>query len=162
MIFSSFFQFSDLFWAAIGLLFGWYISHLQTLHRDKTENTERFAQIKVQFQFNLDRMHDILKAFDSYSPSPEWLFPDFTLDLTVLDFLLAHGSKSFSSLPCGCGPEEPFRKYNWHRYQMHHINNKLRILFPIVHQPYGLIYLKSTANHIRGEMHAINMLFRET
>ena len=79
-------------------------------------------------------------------------FPDFTLDLTVIDFLISHGPKTFNS------PEQ-FEQFDHIRYQMHHINNELAFLF-VLPEPKET-YLAKVVKHIQGEITALTDLLNK-
>lgn len=153
----------DIFLLIVGIFLGWLVTYLDNRTREKRENEERYEQIKKQFEFNLDHMHKLSTALVECEKSPlQKEFPDYTLDVTVLDFLLAQGPKSFPQSNCGCTSAEQFRRFNWHRYQMHHLNNRLRILLEIYATDDGQRYIKSVISHLNGEVDAINRLLLAT
>lgn len=71
--------------------------------------------------------------------------PDFLLDTSLINHVLFSGRDLF-------GSNEEYKKMNWLRYQMEHINNKLRLLS----EPQLFDYYRaSVLQHIQGEREAL-------
>jgi hypothetical protein len=109
--------------------------------RGQWQKGTRYKQIKGQVIDNLHLLDRMVRQFNSPAPS---VFPDYQLDLTVLDFLISHGPSSFTT-------HKEFEDFNKLRYQMHHINSELLFLFD-VYWDIPQDYRERVLNHIKGEI----------
>lgn len=132
--------------AIISAIFG----YLTQLYIERSKRTINYSQIKKHFQFNLDRL---VQMEEQLTSKPQAMHPDYRLDLTVLDFLLSTGPKTFPS-------ETQFEFANKCRFQLHHINIQLMFLFSF--QSDSQPYLQTVLAHIRGEIAHINKILEET
>ena len=117
---------------------------LTTKWFDWRQSQNNYIQIKKYFSFNLDLMGRMVSQLNAGT------LPDYKLDLTVLDFLISHGPKSFKNNIV------QFNDFNDKRYQMHHINNQLLFLFALP-EPKDK-YFTDVVKHIQGEIIALTNL----
>jgi hypothetical protein len=130
--------------AILGVVFG-------TINQNRLDRITKDAarqnlgeRLREAVQFNVDRMNDI-EAHLTGKATGTVSSPDFLLDTALINHVLFSGRDLFAS-------NKEYEDLNWHRYQIEHINNKLRLLS----EPSLFAYYRaSILEHIPGERTAL-------
>ena len=119
----EFLTFKDLFCACLGASLGIILGYFLTVHLNKQQRKQETINlqndlIKV-FKSNIRLINQCIDQLENKNE-----IPNYPLDINPVNYILFKGKNLFSN-------EDLYTQFNWQRFQLEHINNKLIYYFNI-------------------------------
>ena len=137
------FLLTNLFGAVLGLIVGLTYNKFETRFTKSSRQRIAKAQLAKAFRFNLDR---IVQMLDQTSGCPPKEIPNHPFDTHPVMQAMFYGRDLL-------GTPEDLASYNWHRYQLDHLNVKL--IYILNHPASRTETVPDFRDHLAGEQTAI-------